>query len=104
MTDSCNDWGLFLQNNSFGLLYAPLAGDNNCSVSLTSELIVHVSQWHHVAITGDGTFVRLFVNGTEILEAKTTKAFLGNARRFRIGGNCSCCPKWNGFSGNVKVE
>ncbi|XP_065838949.1 uncharacterized protein [Oscarella lobularis] len=102
VTDSCNDWGLFLQNNSFGLLYAPLAGDNNCSVSLTSELIVHVSQWHHVAITGDGTFVRLFVNGTEILEAKTTKAFLGNARRFRIGGNCSCCPKWNGFSGNVK--
>ncbi|XP_065838937.1 uncharacterized protein [Oscarella lobularis] len=102
VTDSCSDWGIFLRNGSIGLLYVPLAGDSNCSAGVASEVIFHVNQWHHVAMTSDGTYTRLFVNGTRILEARTKMNFLGNAIRFRIGGNYTCCPEWNGFSGNVK--
>ncbi|XP_065840054.1 uncharacterized protein [Oscarella lobularis] len=93
----CSKMGVALDNGKFALVYKPLAG---CSNSSRTGTIGYINQWHHVAVTVDGTNARLYVNGSLLKTVQTRTAFLFPPLGFRLGKGYDSSN--NGFAGDIK--
>jgi hypothetical protein len=67
------------------------------SVRGTSALPLNV--WTHLAVTYDGTVMRLYVNGVEVATQPQSGSLAATARPFRIGGNAVWSDEF--FSGQI---
>jgi hypothetical protein len=99
--DSCNGWGLSMNNDKFSYMFRPKSG---CTALRVSSTVGYIDQWHHVALTQDGNTMTLYVNGTKRHSAATRPTFVGSAASFRVGG-AQCClnQNWAGIVKNLNV-
>ena len=98
----CSKMGVALDNGKFALIYTPLTGCSNSSHTAKTRTIGHINQWHHVAMTVDGTNARLYVNGSLLKTVQTRAAYPLPPEGFSLG-NEYCCSN-NGFAGDIKVH
>ncbi|XP_065840055.1 uncharacterized protein [Oscarella lobularis] len=96
----CSKMGVALDNGKFALIYTPLTGCSNSSHTAKTRTIGHINQWHHVAMTVDGTNARLYVNGSLLKTVQTRAAYPLPPEGFSLG-NEYCCSN-NGFAGDIK--
>ncbi|MEV0593163.1 LamG-like jellyroll fold domain-containing protein [Nonomuraea cavernae] len=75
--------------------------DTNSTVSGTSPLPVNT--WSHVALTYDGSALRLFVNGQQVNETALTGSLYNNDSPLRIGGNEAWDEFFSGLIDEVRV-
>ena len=94
--------GVALDDGKFALVYMPLTGCSKSYHTARTRTIGYVDQWHHVAMTVDGTKARLYVNGSLLRSARTRTAFPLPADGFRLGGEYCCLE--NRFAGDIKVS
>ncbi|XP_065840044.1 uncharacterized protein [Oscarella lobularis] len=97
---SCSKMGVALDDGKFALVYMPLTGCSKSYHTARTRTIGYVDQWHHVAMTVDGTKARLYVNGSLLRSARTRTAFPLPADGFRLGGEYCCLE--NRFAGDIK--
>ena len=95
---SCSKMGVTVENGKFALIVVPVTG---CSKSYQTRTIAYINQWHHVAMTVDGTNARLYVNGSLLTTARTRPFVLSAPEEFQLGRE-HCCSN-NGFVGDIKV-
>jgi Concanavalin A-like lectin/glucanases superfamily len=62
-----------------------------------------VNTWTHVAVTYDGTIVRLYVNGTQVATRNQTGAVQTSSNPLWIGGNQPYGEFFNGLIDEVRV-
>jgi hypothetical protein len=62
-----------------------------------------VNRWSHVALTFDGTMLRLYVNGSQVSSRATTGAILRTTRPLWIGGNSPYGEYFQGLIDEVRV-
>jgi hypothetical protein len=78
------NWGNTLTNQRSGLIvvnnHLYYVGENN---DLQGSINISTNSWHHVAITFDGTTLKLYVDG--VLDNSSTKTFNTTGTTLRIG-------------------
>ena len=62
--DSCSDSAITLSNGNIGAAMKPAAG--GCTWQFISKTKAEIGQWHHVVMTMDGSYMKLYVNGTQV--------------------------------------
>jgi surface protein len=67
-----------------------------------SNAIVPTNQWTHIAITYDGTDIRLYINGT-LDSTHEIPAPQGSATFFKIGGKSWVAGNWKGLLDEVSI-
>lgn len=83
------DGGVYVTNDATGqnivsFSYGPNAGDNLTSKSIT------LNAWHHLAVTFDGTTIKMYIDGT-LAASKPFTGILGNST-LQLGWG------WSGFN------
>ena len=96
-----------------GLAYALYSGNNasrpagylhindDIAVSGTTAMVANV--WTHLAVTYDGTTVRLFVNGVQVRTQSAPGAAMTTAGVLRIGGNSVWGEYFKGLIDEVRI-
>lgn len=91
-SNDVNSWYLHLSGGVSGV-YGPAfeirSGAGAILQSLTaasSALLPALNQWHHVAVTGDGSYLRLFLDGQLTVEVAQTASIGNTASALTIGG------------------
>jgi hypothetical protein len=109
-TATSNDWRtVLLKERSPGLAYALYAGDDvgprpNAWLTIGGDRSVigpsslTASTWAHLAVTYDGTTVRLYVNGTQVATRAQTGSMAVSSGALSIGGN-TIWGEW--FAGQI---
>jgi hypothetical protein len=100
-----NRTGLFGQNDTveFGFIndgtleaWTPQGGLVQATWTLGN------GSWHHIAVTGDGTNLRIFVNGAQVgIGGSATSSYGSAAYPFRIGGGGITDATGNFFNGDI---
>lgn len=103
--NSSGSTGVYLGLNSSERLYAECASSNDTSITGTTDLSTS-DLWHHIAMTYDGAYLRIYVNGVAegTPVAKTGYITWSNALPFRIGGSSSVLiptSSSNGYGGYI---
>jgi hypothetical protein len=62
-----------------------------------------VGSWTHVALTYDGSLLRLFVNGVEVAAQQATGTIQSSSSPLSIGGNSPYGEYFNGLIDDVRV-
>jgi hypothetical protein len=62
-----------------------------------------VNTWSHLAVTYDGSYLRLFVNGVQISARALTGSMVAGTGALRIGGNSIWSEWFNGLVDEVRV-
>ena len=62
-----------------------------------------LNTWTHLAVTYDGTTLRLFVNGVQTSNKATTGALVTSTRPLRIGGNAVWGEHFAGVIDEVRI-
>ncbi len=70
---------------------------------MTGTTASPVNAWTHVALTYDGTIVRLYVNGTQVATRNQTGAIQTSSNPLWIGGNQPYGEFFNGLIDEVRV-
>ncbi|XP_065840047.1 uncharacterized protein [Oscarella lobularis] len=96
----CSKMGVALNDGKFALVYMPARGCSKSYHTARTRTIGYVDQWHHVAMTVDGTKARLYVNGSLLRTVRTRTNFPLPADGFRLGGEYCCSG--NRFAGDIK--
>jgi hypothetical protein len=100
-TTSQSDNWILMTNDSGKLRMRVLSGNlsfytDTGSIGLNSTTVVTVNAWSHVAITYDGTTLRLYQNG--IMTASTTASISnGSSNSCYVGQNSVGGSYWNGY-------
>lgn len=76
-------------------------GSNTRTVTGTSKLSLNT--WTHLAITYDGTTMRLYVNGTQTSTLATTGSITATTNPLRIGGTTALGQYFTGLIDEVRV-
>ena len=63
---------------------------------------VPIGQWHHVAISKEGSTTRIFLNGTQVV-ADFDMGTTSSSNAFTIGGNIGSAGWFNGKISNVRI-
>ena len=88
-------------SNAFGLPAGFVrTGQDVGATSLTS---IPLNTWTHLAVTYDGTTVRLFVNGVQAAAASAGGSIAQSAEVLRIGGNAVWNEFFNGRIDDVRI-
>ncbi|SDH54650.1 Glucose/arabinose dehydrogenase, beta-propeller fold [Actinokineospora alba] len=109
------DWRTVLLKEQPGGLNYALYSDNAASRpagyirvgssdrGVTGPSAVPQNAWTHLAMTYDGTTMRLYVNGTQVSTAAVTGAAATSTSALRIGGNAVWGEYFNGLIDDVRV-
>jgi hypothetical protein len=62
-----------------------------------------LSEWTHLAMTWDGTALRLYVDGAEVATQPTTATLASSAGAVRIGGNNIASQFFSGLIDEVRI-
>ena len=95
----------FLHASSNAGALRPAAGGtfNGIDNNFASPSAIAVNAWTHVAVTYDGTAMRLFVNGTEVATTPVTGSVQSNTNALRIGGNSPYGEYFQGRIDDVRI-
>ncbi|MCA2180991.1 Ig-like domain-containing protein [Nonomuraea glycinis] len=94
------------------LLYAANGGsvpsgwvqpEPSASVSVAGTSPLPVNAWSHLAVTYDGTYLRLFVNGQQVAETEFGESLHDDGSPLRIGGNDPWKEYFRGLIDEVRV-
>ena len=98
-----------LMTNDSGKLRMRVGGSGYLSfytdtgnIGLDSATVVTVNQWSHVAITYDGTTLRLYQNGVRTASS-TVSISNGSSNACYVGQNSVGGSYWNGYISNARV-
>jgi hypothetical protein len=97
--------GLFGQNDAveFGFINGTTVqcwtpGGGSVDITYTPAM----NTWHHITAVGDGTAIRIYVDGNQVGSAGTATGNYGSsAEPFRIGGGGIFDPTGNFFNGQI---
>jgi concanavalin A-like lectin/glucanase superfamily protein/galactose oxidase-like protein/Big-like domain-containing protein/Kelch motif protein len=93
-------WSLYTANNgSRPVGYAHVDSD----VPVTGTAAVPLNAWTHLAVTYDGTALRLYVNGTLVSTTALAGAMATSADALRIGGNSVWGEYFKGLIDEVRI-
>jgi len=93
-------WSLYTSNNgSRPAGYAHVSSD----VAVTGTAAVPLSTWTHLAITYDGTALKMYVNGTLVRTTALSGAMATSTSALRIGGNSIWGEYFRGLIDEVRV-
>jgi len=94
---------LALKNNYPNLIWYD--NSNNEVLNITSPFAIPNNEWHHISATYDGTTVRLYIDGIEVISGTPSVAPINTAQSFKIGAkttNYSTTPSnINFFNGAI---
>jgi fibronectin type 3 domain-containing protein len=76
---------------------------NGAVSSLSGPTASPVNAWTHVALTYDGSILRLYVNGTQVATRSISGSVQTNSSPLRIGGNSPYGEYFNGRIDEVRV-
>jgi uncharacterized repeat protein (TIGR03803 family) len=65
--------------------YVNVGGSND--ISVVDDTALALNSWSHVAMTYDGTMLRLYINGDEVGRRALTGRIIATNKELRIGGN-----------------
>ncbi|CRK59608.1 Cytochrome c551/c552 [Alloactinosynnema sp. L-07] len=71
---------------------------------VTGPTALPANTWSHLAMTYDGTTMRLYVNGTQVATAPQTAAALTSASPLRLGGNTIWSEWFSGQLDNIRIH
>jgi hypothetical protein len=102
-----------LKENSGGLAYALYSANNasrptcyvhtNADVGLNGTSAVPLNTWTHLAMTYDGTTMRMFVNGVQVSTRAVGGAAVVTSGALRIGGNAVWGEYFKGTIDEVRI-
>jgi hypothetical protein len=102
-----------LKETTGGLAYA-LYGENNANrpagyihigadQAANGNAALPLNTWTHVAVTYDGTTLRVFINGTQAGSAAVAGSIAASTGALRIGGNSVWGEYFNGLIDEVRI-
>lgn len=94
--NECRDWGLVMQNGTFGLAIRPPGA---CTDTISSGVRAKEGKWYHIVGVCDGSTARIYINGELKGTGTVERNYVGTSIGIRIGGE-SCCAG-NNFAGLV---
>jgi len=96
-----------------GLAYALYSGDNashpagyvhiSSDIGVTGTTAMAANVWTHLAVTYDGTTLRLFVNGVRVRSQSAAGAAITTSGALRIGGNAFWGEYFKGLIDEVRI-
>jgi Concanavalin A-like lectin/glucanases superfamily/Domain of unknown function (DUF1929)/Bacterial Ig domain/Kelch motif len=102
-----------LKENAGGLAYALYAANNasrpagfvhtSADAGLNGTSAVPLSTWTHLALTFDGTTLRMFVNGVQVSSVAVAGAAVVTSNGLRIGGNSIWGEYFRGLIDEVRI-
>jgi len=80
--------GIISKNDAYGIY----ANTTHVAVKIrdykiTRELSLSQSSWNHLVLTYDGSYIRLYCNGTEVISEHYTQGLTRNTNEIKIGNN-----------------
>jgi hypothetical protein len=75
----------------------------NVDVELNGTAAVPLNTWTHLAVTYDGSMLRMFVNGVQVSSRALTGSMPATASPLRIGGNSVWGEYYRGLIDEVRV-
>lgn len=99
-------YGLFLNSGKLNLIWTDNSG--NLPLNFESPYTIPINEWHHVAVTYDGTDVILYVDGIEV-NSSTFNTYATQTQPFLLGAiydsSATTTPAFNfdGYIDEVKV-
>ena len=79
------------------------ASISSVEYSVTASGQLPLNTWSHLAITIDGTALRLFVNGTQVKSTAASGTLTPSANPLRIGGNTVWGEYFSGKIDEVRI-
>jgi hypothetical protein len=102
-----------LKEDASGLAYALYSANNasrpagylntNGDVGLDGTAAVPLNTWTHLALTSDGTEMRMFVNGVQVSSAGITGTITATSGPLRLGGNSVWGEYYRGLIDEVRI-
>ena len=65
----------FLNSSVIGIYCAPNTGDDNNAVTQSSGVTVSVNVWYHVAVTINGSNIKMYINGKQYVSTSLTDSY-----------------------------
>lgn len=96
-------WILYYTNTNTVTFFSSSNGtswDIANAVSLGSAAL---NQWHHVAVSRQGSSIRLFLNGTLVNTITSAASLTVNSLPVAIGGRSSASELFTGYISNVRI-
>jgi hypothetical protein len=104
---------VMLKEDASSMAYALYSANNasrpagfvhtNVDVDLNGTAAVPLNVWTHLAVTFDGTTMRMFVNGTQVSTRALSGAAAVGTGALRIGGNAVWGEYFKGLIDEVRV-
>ena len=84
---SVHQYQITIYNNGSQLYFRPLVNAAGNLVTFNGNTALQIGQWYHVAMTYDGSFLNLYVNGTLDGSQAATGPLVTSTEALRIGGD-----------------
>ncbi len=95
---------LSLKNNFPNLIWYD--NSNNEILNLTSPYNIPNNEWHHIAVTYNGTIVNMYIDGINVASGSPLSTLINNSQSFKVGAdleNFSTTPlEMNYFNGAIQ--
>ena len=88
-------------NTNMALWISNDGSTNNINAQLSSSGIVNTSQWHHTALTWDGSTYRVFLDGTEVIAVSNSNGLSEVDQPLQIGRGTSGGSAYGRFDGYI---
>lgn len=97
--DGADTFGMYLGIRSTGLLFAQV----NSALYDAPTGTISLNTWTHVAVSVQGSTMRMFVNGTKVYDAATVSVTNTTTRGIRIGASNNGFAVFTGYIDEVRV-
>ena len=111
---SSNWRSVVMKESASGLAYALYASDDrglpggyanlgSADLNATGVATIPAGTWSHLAMTFDGSTIRLYVNGTEVSSTPASGALITTGSPLRIGGNAVWGEFFQGLIDEIRI-